>query len=193
MYSVPSWGPIGEDAEIVSYAEWYWWNLEQGPGNPTYGIFSFRSQHNPEFHVQTYGPNFQYPDFASEFHAELWDPDYWSWLFVQSGAKYVVPTAKFHVQFIIRPCRSCRTNDFTTLLYQVKDNVSSILESMITVTFVEPKLCFGSTKVTVIIDSSPLHNVLSRLPFLGWLCNVAISSSLELECIQYILDVCSQV
>jgi alpha-L-fucosidase len=47
--------------------------------------------------MKTYGENFKYQDFAQEFRAELWDPDYWADLFVASGAKYVVPTSKHHV------------------------------------------------------------------------------------------------
>jgi len=82
VYSVPSWSPVG------NYAEWYWYNLAQGSGNPVY-----------EFHVKTYGANFQYTDFASRFTAELWDPDYWADLFVRSGAKYIVPTSKHHEGF----------------------------------------------------------------------------------------------
>ena len=48
--------------------------------------------------METYGQNFKYQDFASEFRAELWDPEYWADLFVRSGAKYVVPTSKHHVR-----------------------------------------------------------------------------------------------
>jgi len=86
VYSVPSWAPVG------TYAEWYWNNLAQGPGNPTY-----------EFHVKTYGKNFQYTDFAPMFTAELWNPEYWADLFVLSGAQYVVPTSKHHEGYCLWP------------------------------------------------------------------------------------------
>ena len=45
----------------------------------------------------------RYPDFAPQFHAELFDPDQWSDLFVRSGARYVVLTAKHHDGFCLWP------------------------------------------------------------------------------------------
>jgi len=85
VYSVPSWAPVG------TYAEWYWYQLSLGSG-PTY-----------DWHVKTYGKNFDYQDFAPMFQAELWDPDQWADLFVQSGAKYVVPTSKHHEGYTMWP------------------------------------------------------------------------------------------
>ncbi|CAI2738591.1 unnamed protein product, partial [Dicrocoelium dendriticum] len=46
-----------------------------------------------------YAPNFAYADFASEFRAEFFNPEQWVSLFVDSGAKYVVFTAKHHEGF----------------------------------------------------------------------------------------------
>lgn len=66
LYSVPSFGVA---------AEWFWnyWKS----GTPQY----------QEFITKTYGPDFQYPDFAPMFKAELFDPDVFSALVEKSGAK----------------------------------------------------------------------------------------------------------
>jgi len=89
-YSVPAWVDHG-------YAEWYGWNM-QNPDSPT-----------GKFHRKNYGPEFKYEDFAPLFKAELWDPDAWADLFVRSGAKYVVTTAKYHDGFCLWPCAGAET------------------------------------------------------------------------------------
>jgi alpha-L-fucosidase len=43
--------------------------------------------------VLNYGAEFQYPDCAPLFRAELFNPDQWADLFARSGARYVVLTA----------------------------------------------------------------------------------------------------
>lgn len=66
VYSVPSFGVA---------AEWFWnyWKS----GSPQY----------KDFMLNTYGPNFEYPDFAPMFKAELFDPDVFAALVQKSGAK----------------------------------------------------------------------------------------------------------
>jgi alpha-L-fucosidase len=73
VYSVPAFGN-----------EWYSRNMYV-PGNAAF-------QH----HVTTYGPQskFGYKDFIPMFHAERFDPNAWVDLFVQAGARYVVPVAE---------------------------------------------------------------------------------------------------
>ena len=44
----------------------------------------------------SYGPDFTYEDFGPMFKAEMWDPQQWAELFRESGAQYVVLTAKHH-------------------------------------------------------------------------------------------------
>ena len=44
-----------------------------------------------------------YQDFASQFKAELFDPDHWAEVFANSGAKYVVLTSKHHEGFTLWP------------------------------------------------------------------------------------------
>jgi alpha-L-fucosidase len=58
---------------------------------------------SPEFehHVKTYGPHkdFGYKDFIPLFKAERFNADEWAELFVQAGARYVVPVAEHHDGF----------------------------------------------------------------------------------------------
>lgn len=70
-----------------SYAEWYWYRQNQGPGNPdqTY-----------EHHLATYGPDVVYDDFIANFTAAAFDPKEWVDLFAAAGAQYFVQVAKHH-------------------------------------------------------------------------------------------------
>lgn len=91
VYSVPSWRKV-ESARYASYAEWYYARVMNNRENGGY-----------EFHRKNYGENFEYRDFAPLFRAELFDPDFWAWIFLQSGAKYVVLTSKHHDGFCLWP------------------------------------------------------------------------------------------
>jgi alpha-L-fucosidase len=73
VYSVPAFGN-----------EWYSRNMYV-PGNKAF-----------EHHIATYGPqtNFGYKDFIPLFRAERFDPSAWADLFVQAGARYVVPVGE---------------------------------------------------------------------------------------------------
>lgn len=87
VYSVPAWGAPKE------YAEWYWNRIaDRKPTNIWW-----------QFHERTYGPNFEYADFAPMFRAELFNPDQWADIFARSGARYVVPTSKHHEGFCLWP------------------------------------------------------------------------------------------
>src|SRR5689334_1053670 len=59
VYSVPSWGQKG------TYAEWYWHDMHD------------TNKATWKFHTRTYGADFKYPDFANQFHAELFNPAEW--------------------------------------------------------------------------------------------------------------------
>ncbi|KAM9340045.1 tissue alpha-L-fucosidase-like [Symphorus nematophorus] len=78
VFSVPAFG---------QYSEWfwYWWKSKRAP--------------EVEFMQNNYPPGFKYADFASQFHAEFFDPDSWAEIFKASGARYVVFTAKHHEGF----------------------------------------------------------------------------------------------
>ncbi|MCL5005677.1 MAG: alpha-L-fucosidase [Acidobacteria bacterium] len=91
VYSVPAFAdPHAPDGE--AYAEWYWYHMHNKNG-PTWA-----------FHARTYGADFHYQDFVSQFTAKLFDPAQWADLFVRSGARYVVLTAKHHEGFCLWPC-----------------------------------------------------------------------------------------
>ncbi len=95
VYSVPAFAPVHAKNQ-TPYAEWYWHSLTNGkkatqPGED--GVATW------DFHKRTYGADFQYFDFAPMFRAELYDPDRWAELFVQSGARYVAATSKHHEGF----------------------------------------------------------------------------------------------
>ncbi len=65
LYSVPSYNN-----------EWFW--------------YRWKSQKVPsvvEFMKKNYPPDFTYPDFAPMFKAELFNPDEWTTLFKNAGAK----------------------------------------------------------------------------------------------------------
>jgi len=90
LYSVPAWGV---KTAKNPYAEWYWFRIaDHRPDNPWW-----------QFHVANYGANFAYADFAPRFRCELFDAGQWADLFVRSGAKYIVPTAKHHEGFCLWP------------------------------------------------------------------------------------------
>ena len=87
VYSVPSWGKVGE------YAEWYWNHIsDKKPDNVWW-----------QFHKKNYGENFDYMDFAPKFTAELFDAKQWADVFARAGVKYVVPTSKHHEGFCLWP------------------------------------------------------------------------------------------
>jgi len=75
VFSVPSFG-----------SEWFWKNWK--PDNE-YGAFVNATER----------PGFTYQEYASRFDAALYDPKQWAKLFGNSGAQYVVLTAKHHEGF----------------------------------------------------------------------------------------------
>lgn len=93
VYSVPSWAPrrhtVKETGE--AYAEWYWAAMQDKSG-PYY-----------KHHVETYGEDFPYQEFAPMFKAEMFDPAEWADLFGRAGARYVVLTSKHHDGYCLWP------------------------------------------------------------------------------------------
>ena len=45
---------------------------------------------------KNYRPDYTYGDFGNEFKAEFFEPNQWAQIINNSGAKYVVLTAKHH-------------------------------------------------------------------------------------------------
>ena len=83
VYAVPSYAPVIENSGD-SYAEWYWYRINEGKKD-------FKA-----FHDKNYGSNFLYPQFESQFKAEMFNPQQWADIFKKSGARYVVLTSKHH-------------------------------------------------------------------------------------------------
>ena len=80
---------------VPSYkSEWFWdwWKLKKKPDLV-------------EFMERNYPPDFEYADFAHDFAAEFYDPDQWTDLFKDAGAKYVVFVAKHHEGFTNWPSK----------------------------------------------------------------------------------------
>ncbi len=109
IYSVPGWAtPTGELGKVPMeewffknpYAEWYE-NSLRIEGSPTW-----------KYHVEKYGKDFKYEQFADLFKAEKWDPYEWAELFKRAGAKYVIPTTKHHDGFCLWPTRYTDFNAF---------------------------------------------------------------------------------
>jgi len=61
--------------------EWFWYNWKTGDPYIT------------EFMKNNYPPDFTYGDFATNFRAELFNPDQWADILKASGAKCVVTCA----------------------------------------------------------------------------------------------------
>lgn len=105
VFSVPAWGATSRDIDNNSddpaikvygkYAEWYWRRLNDKNDK----VHTYFKKH----HVNTYGENFKYQDFAPKFTAQFFDPESWSDIFAAAGAKYVVLTSKHHEGFTLWP------------------------------------------------------------------------------------------
>ena len=69
----------------------------------------YRGEAN-KYQRENYGVDFEYDDFIPMFKAEKFDPAAWTDLFVKSGAKYVVLTAKHGEEFALWPSKFTRRN-----------------------------------------------------------------------------------
>ena len=88
VFSVPAWG-FGPGQGDAGSAEWFWWWWQGSNKKPEYEEFVRKIEH----------ANFAYADYAHRFDASLYRPEEWANLFAQSGAQYVVFTAKHHEGF----------------------------------------------------------------------------------------------
>ena len=97
-YEIPEWY---KDAKFGIFLHW-----------GVYSVPAFQSEWysrnmyvegSPEFlhHIETYGPQdkFGYKDFIPKLTFEDYDPDEYAQLFVEAGAKFVVPVAEHHDGF----------------------------------------------------------------------------------------------
>jgi Alpha-L-fucosidase len=74
VFSVPAYG-----------SEWFWYDWQTS-----------HYSNYIDFIQRTERPHFTYPEYASRFRAELYQPKEWAQAFAQSGAQYVVLTSKHH-------------------------------------------------------------------------------------------------
>ncbi len=104
LYSVPAWAPPTGELGKVDPSKWFY----QNPYAEWY-LNSLRLKDSPTYrhHVETYGANFDYYDFAPIFDkaVQQWKPAEWAKLFHDTGARYVVLTSKHHDGFRLWPSR----------------------------------------------------------------------------------------
>src|SRR5947207_1591499 len=99
-YSLPAYAPVIPGK--LAYAEWYWHAMTNGRYDPKANDLEKGTW---AFHQKLYGTDFVYQNFASQFKAELFDPDHWADVLAGSGAKYVVLTSKHHEGFALWPSK----------------------------------------------------------------------------------------
>ncbi len=129
LYSVPAWAPpSGELGKVDmsrwfydnAYAEWYLNSLRL-KGSPTY-----------KHHLETYGANFDYYDFAPMFDRDVqkWNPAEWARLFRETGARYAVLTTKHHDGFRLWPSRVPNPNRATEKITAKRDLVGDLTKAV---------------------------------------------------------------
>jgi alpha-L-fucosidase len=104
LYSVPAWAPTTGELGKVDPAKWF----TDNPYAEWY-LNSLRIKDSPTYrrHVETYGKDFDYYQFAPKFNEQTakWDPSVWAKLFHKVGARYVVLTTKHHDGFRLWPSK----------------------------------------------------------------------------------------
>ncbi|MEW5974374.1 MAG: alpha-L-fucosidase [Acidobacteriota bacterium] len=102
LYSVPGWAPPTGELGQVAWSEWF--------ANNPYAEWYLNTWRIPDsqtrqYHLKTYGGDFDYLDFVPQFNREIqkWNPEEWAGLFKKVGARYVVLTTKHHDGFTLWP------------------------------------------------------------------------------------------
>lgn len=104
LYSVPGWAAHGGDlSQIVANGGWREWFKNNSYAEWYMNTLKFEDSPTREYHNQTYGSDFDYDSFATEFNEAVsnWNPDSWAQLFQKVGARYVVLTTKHHDGFTL--------------------------------------------------------------------------------------------
>jgi alpha-L-fucosidase len=127
LFSVPGWAPLtGSLNEVIEKEGWEAW-FTRNPYAEWYSN-SIRIDGSPsqQRHVQTYGSQFRYDDFAPMFNAASagWDPADWANTFQQAGARYVVLVTKHHDGFLLWP--SERSSPFRAGFHVDRDIVGEL-------------------------------------------------------------------
>lgn len=103
VYSVPAWSPKG------TYSEWYQYWLQS---KSLFGNGDFKGDEVWQYHRKTYGPHFDYYEFANRFTADLYNAEEWAALFKAAGAKYAVLTSKHHDGYTLWPNKQANDRGF---------------------------------------------------------------------------------
>jgi alpha-L-fucosidase len=97
------WSPLQHECpewfRDAKFGIYYHWGIFSVPAFATewYPHWMYRvGRPEYEHHIKTYGTldKFGYKDFLPMFKAEKWDPDAWTSLFIDAGAKYMGPVAE---------------------------------------------------------------------------------------------------
>ncbi|MBP3330987.1 MAG: alpha-L-fucosidase [Tidjanibacter sp.] len=96
-YVVPEWFM---DAKFGIFMHWGVYSVPAA-GSEWYPKHMYNGM--LKYHTETWGnpKDFGYKDFIPMFKAEHFDPEAWADLFVEAGAKYVIPTAEHHDGFAL--------------------------------------------------------------------------------------------
>ena len=109
----PTWESLNQrgypqwfsDAKLGIFIHWGLYSVPAYASKEGYGEWFYRGlmQKEPErmrimsYYADTTKPVFdQYKELTKYWHAELWDPEEWAYLFKYAGAKYVVLVTKHH-------------------------------------------------------------------------------------------------
>jgi alpha-L-fucosidase len=106
VYSVPAWAPpTGELDEVLAEHGWDYWFANNPYAEWYANSMKIEGSPTQKHHLETYGADFSYDDFAPEFNkaVEAWNPEEMASLFAEAGARYVVLTTKHHDGFLLWP------------------------------------------------------------------------------------------
>lgn len=96
LYSVPAYHDFEHTHRKSDFngSEWYWKRLK-APSTSSFGY----GPTTKEYHEKTYPGEYQ--DFAEMFTADRFDPDQWAQQLKETGAEYIILTAKHHDGFCL--------------------------------------------------------------------------------------------
>lgn len=119
VYAVPGWGNRNKNE---TYAEWYWWDMNEGPDTP---------EETYQYHLATYGADVVYDDFIPNFTASAFDPKEWVDLFDDAGANYFVQVSKHHDGYAIFDVPSNVSSRTSVALPPHRDLLQEIFDAAI--------------------------------------------------------------
>ncbi len=131
LYSVPAFAQgkmtIKELTETLDFEGW----LADMPYAAWY-LNSMKIESSPthEHHINTYGADFPYENFATQFNESIqqWESESWASLFKEAGAKYMILTTKHHDGFLLWPSET--PNPFKENYHASRDLVGELTEAV---------------------------------------------------------------